>query len=230
MIAQVLNTIKRGTFPQQLPASAEALHAHDRFFGFNRQYIRAALALDVMKRLACDAFIETGAHKGATSWLVAAQTSMAVFSSELRPASHRRARLLLMPYRNARVFHGDSRSFLRKVAAAQRPFIYLDAHWFTDLPLREELDIIGRRWRSFIVLIDDFRVPHDNGFGYDSYEAGTLEWDYVQAELERMNGAAYYPAYSSEIETGAKRGFLLIGSRDTEKKLGDYSPSFLVRA
>jgi hypothetical protein len=84
------------------------------------------------------------------------------------------------------------------------PFIYLDAHWEEDLPLREELEIIREAWDRAIVMIDDFAVPGDPGYGYDDYGSGkALEQDY----LPPMPGwSLCYPAVPSAEETGERRG------------------------
>ena len=58
-------------------------------------------------------------------------------------------------------------------------------------------------------------VPHDAGFGYDKYGKLIFNWDYIYPVLEKYkdNLRTFYPAYASEIETGAKRGFIAIISR-----------------
>jgi hypothetical protein len=102
---------------------------------------------------------------------------------------------------------GDSRDFLRErttTAAGQTAFIYLDAHWGDDLPLREELQIIASAWRRAVVVVDDFAVPGDRGYGYDDYGPGKA---LVEDCLPPLPGwALYYPTAPSEAETGERRG------------------------
>jgi hypothetical protein len=50
-------------------------------------------------------------------------------------------------------------------------FFYLDAHWYDDV-LAEEFDLIAEHWARYVVMIDDFVVPHDPGYEYDTYAAG----------------------------------------------------------
>jgi hypothetical protein len=73
--------------------------------------------------------------------------------------------------------HDDSRSFLKKLANTKLSmkivFIYLDSHWYDDLPLREEIEIICNGWRHFVLMVDDFQVPGDSEYGYDEYVMGT---------------------------------------------------------
>jgi hypothetical protein len=67
---------------------------------------------------------------------------------------------------NATVEPMDSRAMLaRWVGQFRRPFVFLDAHWLDDWPLKEELEIV----RSGVLCIDDFNVGLD-GFAFDHYQ------------------------------------------------------------
>jgi hypothetical protein len=57
-------------------------------------------------------------------------------------------------------------------------------------------------------VIDDFRVPGDPGFGFDTYGGVTFDWDYIAPAFEghRDQVSGFYPGYASSMETGAKRG------------------------
>ena len=77
------------------------------------------------------------------------------------------------------VIPGDSRNVLRSLSTAagvggRSVFFYLDAHDSGDLPLREELEIIFENWSDAVVMIDDFMVPHDSGYGYGDYGVGKI--------------------------------------------------------
>jgi prepilin-type processing-associated H-X9-DG protein len=65
-------------------------------------------------------------------------------------------------------------------------FLYLDGHWYADLPLQEEIDLIAANWNGFCILIDDFRAPGDEGYGYDFYSFGSLELDLIQNSIANM--------------------------------------------
>ena len=57
---------------------------------------------------------------------------------------------------------------------------YLDAHWHEYLPLRDELEIALGQFANAVVLIDDFQVPDDPGYGFDDYGPGkTLNLEYL---------------------------------------------------
>ena len=53
---------------------------------------------------------------------------------------------------------------------------YLDAHSDDDYPLQDEIKYIVENYKNFILLIDDFQVPEDDGYGYDSYRGKKIEY------------------------------------------------------
>jgi hypothetical protein len=114
--------------------------------------------------------------------------------------------------------HKDSRSFLRDlravVPATSRCLFYLDAHWHSDLPLAEELRIIRDAWREYVIVVDDFQVPGDPGYHFDSYGRGkSLSITDFGAEFERCGLEWFFPARSSAEETGFKRGCVVLAPR-----------------
>jgi hypothetical protein len=115
---------------------------------------------------------------------------------------------------HATIFIGESVEVLRQLADAgqlRRPFCYLDAHSNERVPLPDELKVIASATRDAIVIIDDFFVPDDPGYGYDIYNGVPLALN----ALELPNGFAVgYPAISAKEETGARRGTLYAGVGD----------------
>jgi len=76
------------------------------------------------------------------------------------------------------IIHGDSsveiNKVLRQIPRENKILFYLDAHWDSVLPLKEELELIANRGGSFIVVIDDFQIPDDSSFGYDHYDGEAI--------------------------------------------------------
>ncbi len=69
----------------------------------------------------------------------------------------------------------------------------------------------GQGARCRMVVIDDFRVPDDEGYRFDDYGPGkALTWDYVGPIAERYGATAAYPATPSAEETGARRGCVVL--------------------
>jgi predicted O-methyltransferase YrrM len=173
----------------------------------NGQDRRRALVRSIARSVEVDLVIETGTYRGTSTEFFSAVFGVPVQTVEANPRFYEYSRHRLIHEPSISVSFGDSREFLRRMAASQpdaTPFIYLDAHWEADLPLREELEIIGAGWKHGLVMIDDFAVPGDSGYAFDDYGPGkALTQDYLPA----MPGwSLFYPTASSAEETGKKRG------------------------
>ena len=158
------------------------------------------------------AIIETGTYLGTTTEFMAT-TGLPIYTIERHPRQYGFARARLWWKRNVKLRHGDSRAELRRLfegplegLADAALFFYLDAHWNEDLPLAEELDTIFCRSSNPVVMIDDFQVPDDPGYGYDDYGPGkSLNPEYI-APLTKTHGlAVFHPSTPSEEETGWRR-------------------------
>ena len=166
--------------------------------------------LDIIERTRCEAIVETGTYCGTTT-LFLASVGLLVYSGESNPRSYAYSRLRLFRYRDRiRLYEGDSRDFLRLLSRDEtfprgRVFFYLDAHWSSNLPLREELEIIFTVWPAAVVMVDDFHVPGTD-YGYDDYgAAGTLRLEFLEP-LRHLQLAPFFPSMAPEVETGGKRG------------------------
>jgi hypothetical protein len=83
-------------------------------------------------------------------------------------------------------------------ARNQGLFVYLDAHWDDNLPLAEELAIVFAVCRNAIVMVDDFQVPFDDGYGYDDYGTGkSLIADYIEPVVAAHSLGVFYPSTPS---------------------------------
>jgi hypothetical protein len=84
-----------------------------------------------------------------------------------------------------------------------RPLFYLDAHWQSYWPLRDELKHIGASGLPATIVIDDFEVPGQPQFGFDVDGGGEIteglkcNLDYIRQALSpvRTYNAAF-PRYS----------------------------------
>jgi predicted O-methyltransferase YrrM len=183
--------------------------------GFNGQLIRKQIFRDLIAAFPFEVILETGTWTGNTSAYMAQTSSLPVHTCETNPRFHAVAKMRLAKVEGVHFQLADSRQFLENSArselATKLAFFYLDAHWYDDLPLAQELDIIERGWRQFVVMIDDFRVPGDEGYRYDAYgPERTLAIEYLADILRSRNLEAFFPTASSAEETGPKRGCVVI--------------------
>ena len=203
---------------------------------FNGQPFRQELFLAMIDVVKPTVIIETGTYLGTTTDFMAA-TDLPVFTVEGHARNYGFARARLWRRRNVKLFLGDSRQVLRSLFAGPLRnilncslFFYLDAHWNADLPLGAELDIIYTCCASAVVMIDDFHVPDEAGYGYDDYGSGNaITFDYIRRVLERYQLTIYYPSIPAIKEGGRRRGCAVL-VRDLQQNEAMDSLSTLRRA
>jgi hypothetical protein len=186
---------------------------------FNGQHTRQSLFHSLVEKFMPVAILETGTHLGTTTEFLAA-TGLPVFSVESDPRRFGFARARFWRSHDVHLVRGDSREALRmwidgplRGSRNRSLFVYLDAHWDDNLPLAEELGIVFGACPNAIVMIDDFQVPFDKGYGYDDYGVGkALTADYIVPIVAAHSLEVFYPSTPSSQETGARRGCVVIAS------------------
>ncbi|MFO1355135.1 MAG: hypothetical protein U1F72_03210 [Gammaproteobacteria bacterium] len=184
---------------------------------FNNQQARQALFQALVAALRPWAIVETGAYRGSTTEYFA-RTGLPVFSAELDLHAYAFSRARLWRASSVTIVQGDSREVLRALldgpvgpGRGANTFFYLDAHWGEDLPLAGEIDLVFARCPDAIVMIDDFAVPGDEGYGYDDYGPGkALDAAYIGPAVSAHGLAVFYPSTPSSAETGALRGCVVL--------------------
>jgi len=196
-------------------------------FGFD---INVALQIDhVLSAACCDAFIEAGTFLGdTTTFLARNYPNLSVLACDIKKAYADVTRRRVLDCSNAEVHHMDSRELIRlALQRFKRPFFYLDAHWYDDWPLREELALIDRGF----ICIDDFNIGHPR-FAFDHYEGqecgpGMLS-DFQQKfpvyYVNSVNADYPYPC----LQTGRRAGKCYLGVGDGHQVFAR-SPYFELR-
>ena len=168
-----------------------------------------------------DFIVETGTFRGTSTAFLANESSCSVISVENHSRSFGFARANLRGIRNIELIKSDSREALRRLTQrhelkGRTPLFYLDAHWGEDLPLAKEVQLVFEHWPKAVVLVDDFEVPDDPGYGFDDYGAGNaLTLDYTAAVQTRFGLRAFFPTARSEQESGARRGCVVFVGDDS---------------
>lgn len=210
-------------------AFSEAVHQDGEAVGLNGQRARKEMVKDLFDRFAFSVVVETGTHFGATAGYFATEYGVPVYTCEVTPRYFHVASHLLRNLESVRVRQLDSRALLKELAAmpaicAQRTLFYLDAHWFDDLPLAEELDAIARHWTDWVAVVDDFQVPGDHGYGFDDYGGeARLTLEYAAPVLRDHGLPAFFPTQPSGGETGARRGCLVTCADSLMRTLAESS-------
>jgi hypothetical protein len=186
----------------------------DGFGVFNGQCFRQLIFIDLNKTCRFEAIVETGTFVGCTTQFLSKNTSVPVHSVESDAKSFQVAKRHLKFYPRVHVVHANSVDFLKSLPSAQetRTFFYLDAHWEDSLPLAEEVEIVLLRFKHFVIMIDDFAVPGDEGYTYDDYGPGkrlSLR-DFPFHKDPRVR--VFSPNRHSSQESGARRGCIVLAS------------------
>lgn len=183
----------------------------------NGQTQRQAMIREIARLIDFQHVLETGTFRGTSTEFFSAVIGKPVDTVELLPRYYEYAVRRLRPLRNVTVHLGDSRTLLTSLTLdpiTRKPphLVYLDAHWNDDLPLIEELRIIAARWANSVVVIDDFQVPGDEGYGFDDYGPGSsLSMELLDA-AELPGWGVFHPSASAATETGLKRGCVVLAS------------------
>jgi predicted O-methyltransferase YrrM len=177
---------------------------------FNGQTERIRLVEDLLARAKPAVVLETGSFRGlSTAWL-ATHFSGPVLSCEIEPLYSAQAKHNTEQYPNVVIYTQDSRAFLKERLHDIDPdacvFIYIDAHWENSLPLHEELAIIFASHSNPLVMIDDFRVPFDDAYGWDDYGPGLALDISLLRDVVPPGVKVYFPNTPAAQESGAKRG------------------------
>lgn len=133
-------------------------------FGFD---ITTALEVDwLIGRYDCDAIIETGCNVGdTTAYFSRRYPGLPIITCDIKEKYAEATRLRVATRNNVIVEEADSPRLIERYAHQfNRPFFYLDAHWYEDWPLEHELAAI----HGGIVAIDDFDIGNPR-FGFDEY-------------------------------------------------------------
>ena len=163
---------------------------------FNGQALRLKTVRSLIADFEPDGFIETGTFIGSTTRFFSGN-GVPVFTCEMKRAFWLVARMRLGWRTDVAILRCDSRAMLESLTrkgTVMRPLLYLDAHWWSYFPLAAELDVILSAWEEVIVLIDDFRVPGDEGYAYDVYAGQALAIESITLLVRRRgrgSGSAF---------------------------------------
>ncbi|HEX7343206.1 MAG TPA: hypothetical protein VF398_03020 [bacterium] len=191
---------------------------------FNGQQGRQALFRELISKIQFQMIVETGTFHGTTTEFMAKEAGLLVCTVEAEPLHYHYARLRLRGKKFIRLELGDSREFITNLAhdpllPKHGVFCYLDAHWRPDLPLRQEVELVTRHWSGVVIMIDDFRVPGDEGYYYDDYGPGKkLCLEYLEP-LSQWGLTAFFPTLPSSQETGGKRGCVILADEGLAARL-----------
>lgn len=185
---------------------------------FNGQEGRCRLFTDMLAALSPAAIIETGTFRGTTTEFIANNFSGPILSCEIEERWFIQAAAKLASFSQVKIELKDSRTFLTDTLPTlpqDRPVVfYLDAHWSEDLPLQQEINLILAGCPKAVVMIDDFAVPFDDGYKFDNYGPGKVLCISLLRRLPNLPSYIFFPTLPSAMETGAKRGMVVLAQAE----------------
>lgn len=155
-----------------------------------------------------DMVVETGTHRGASTRLFSILYDD-VHTIEVSENSYRISKEFLKDSPNVTCHLGSSEVVLQTLLPSlqdKRILFYLDAHWYANWPLLQELEAIGRTHKDqCIVIIDDFKVPGREDINFDSYGPHECSFEYVEQQLNKVfSDYTYYYLIPKSIKSRAK--------------------------
>lgn len=165
--------------------------------------------LEFAGRLLKDAnvFIETGTNVGTTlAYVARAYPHLRCISCEPDLPAFIEAIKHTNDLSNVFLFNESSQQFTAHLYSRfgslldGRTVFWLDAHGYGfEWPLRDEIAYITANFSSAYILIDDFKVPGLDMFGYDQYNGQICSFEYIQPSLNQQREySLYYPAYTEK--------------------------------
>lgn len=197
------------TSPEYLPIEAA---------GLNGSTNRKRIFSELLRLYDFSCIFETGTYLGDSAGYFAQTAGIPVHSAEINPLLCSFARSRLRQVRQVTLHNCDSRVFLKDMAGRSELtdgecFFYLDAHWGSDSPLVEEIALIASHWRRFVVMVDDFQVPGDDGYAFDRCGLfRRMNLALIGGIMRRHNLAAYFPSLPGREDTtpGKPKGFVIL--------------------
>ena len=197
----------------------EILRGYFSDLPLNGQKIRKKLVSQIINEFKPNKLIETGTYLGNTLEFLLT-FNIPTYSVEINEKYYLIAKSRFINQKNLNLILDSSITFLSNLSNIEDDvFVYLDSHWYEDLPLEQELDILSK-FQEIIVLIDDFKVPQSNDWNYDSYGNTNLTLENVIFPNEFK---IYFPSYSAKEDGGFMTGCVIIAKGDKAIKILDKS-------
>jgi len=177
------------------------------FNGQSKRLVNICLICNAFKPDYC---IETGTYIGTTTTLLAGLSTTKTYTFEINQKSALQAKKRFSAnYPNLKIECVNANSvdempkILSTIKSEMKIFAYLDSHWLHEVPTSQEIKILSLWGNNWVAVIDDFRVDHDLGYGFDQYRNIVVGQDVVP----QISGLQIWvPKEKSEYETGARRG------------------------
>lgn len=174
----------------------------------------------VIEQLPVTSFVETGTCRGNTTEFIASKYDLPIFTCDIDSKYYEISKKRLEKYSNVEIRSMSSEKYIKELierkVLGDFPFFFLDAHptcqpWLKYVPLSDEVKLISSLKRA-VILIDDFKIPSQPQFGYNSYDSGEIGINMIKNALDENNNYQFLiPTYKfPEMPTNIYRGHIFI--------------------
>jgi cephalosporin hydroxylase len=195
-------------------------HIHPKYivrkwgnFPLNGQFIRMQQIAKIANSMKPTHVIETGTYFAGSTGYLATLTQGQCITIEANPKFYEIAKQNIdLNFSDGKIetLHGSSDielpKILQKIPQDSRILAYLDAHWYEDIPIQREIWALQSWGGLWVAVVDDFKVPGDEGYGFDVYGDLVIGPNIIPVEFFRKDMRLFVPKTSSKNETGRKKG------------------------
>ncbi len=154
-------------------------------------------------------FIETGTNVGSTlAYVAKTYPHVQYLSCEPDNKAYKTAQQNCGVYKNVSLYNMTSQEFISHIKKnipevfKQECLFWLDALGYGfKWPLKDEVKFITTNMRKGYVLIDDFKVPNMDCFGFDEYDRQTCSYEFIRDSFATEKFQLYYPNYRERTST-----------------------------
>lgn len=143
----------------------------------------------LVKEFSIETIVETGTYKGFTTAFFSS-IGKEVHTIEVVEEIYQETKTALQDRSNITFHLGSSDIIMKNLLPKleSKPVLfYLDAHWYDNWPLREELEEISKTHHdNCVIVIDDFKVPGRKDIPYDKYKKNECSVDYIYEKLQKV--------------------------------------------
>jgi predicted O-methyltransferase YrrM len=159
------------------------------YTGFNNSPELGLYLASLAKNYNVDIAFETGTCEGITTIFLAHHFAK-VYTAEIFAQYFLNTQKIFRNYPNIVGRYGSSEKLFHEILPSlqdKRILFYLDAHWYEQWPLLDELEEISLTHKdNCIVVIDDFKVPTRPEITYDAYGQHECSFDYISEQLNKV--------------------------------------------
>jgi Cephalosporin hydroxylase len=195
----------------------------------NGQYLRQQTLVKIAASVKPTHVIETGTYFAGSTGFLSTLTNGRCITIESNPKFYEVAKENIdfnYSEQNIEIILGRSEdelsNVLQKIEKNSRLIVYLDAHWYENVPIERELEALDSWGGSWIAIIDDFKVPTDSGYGFDVYGKIEIGPKVIPKDFSTKGIRLFVPKKSSYCETGRRKGTGYLFSKKSIKITQNY--------